>query len=126
MDFWNVCCCISCQYLRVLSPSKSVRVFVDLVDNFEHLLAINSDDVYIYYLVVLIRSESRFESILGFAQMIQNLTQNNNIIDKYLINLPDLFTIQAMQSLVKTKHKAVWTNYDKQLMTLNLLISATL
>ena len=37
-------------------------------------------------------------------------THNNNILDKFLTNRPDLFDIQVMQSLIKMKHKAVVIN----------------
>ena len=56
---------------------------------------------------------SRFESILGFMQIINTPTHNQNIINKFITNRPDLYSVQAMQSLVKAKHKAFLVNCDK-------------
>ena len=48
------------------------------------------------------------ETDLGFVQLVQQLTHGPNLIDKFFINRPDLYTSAATYtSIVKTKHKAV-------------------
>ena len=76
--------------------------------NFEHLLAINADDVFVLTGDLNHLNTSRFESILSFVQIINTPTHNNNIIDKFIT-----LSVHVMQSLVKTKHKAVRVNCDK-------------
>ena len=56
---------------------------------------------------------NKFEAQLGFVQLVQSPTHNKSIIDKFLTNRPDLFDIQVMQSLVKSKHKSLLVNCDK-------------
>ena len=84
-----------------------------LEQNFEHLLAINADDAFVLTGDLNHMDTSRFESILGFVQIIIIPTHENNITEKFITNRPDLFSVQVMQSLAKTKHKAVLVNCDK-------------
>ena len=40
----------------------------------------------------------------GLDQIVNVPTHNNNFLDQFLTNSPELFTVQVVQSLVKTKH----------------------
>ena len=104
-------CVNICMRYNPPNPKYDSCDFADLVENFE--LSINSDNIFILTGGLNQMDTSRFESILGFVQMNQTLTHNNNIIYKFVTNHPDLFTVQIMQSLVKTKNKAVSANCDK-------------
>ena len=48
---------------------------------------------------------------IEFVQLIKDPTHKTNIHDIFLINRPDLFDVQVIQS--KTKHKVVLVNCDK-------------
>ena len=50
------------------------------------------------------------QSLYGLDQIVNVPTHNNNILDKFITNRPDMFVVQVMQSLVKTKHKALIVN----------------
>ena len=54
-----------------------------------------------------------FQVDLEFVQFVKDPTHETNILDKFLTNQPDLFDALVIQSLVKTKHKAVLVNCDK-------------
>ena len=47
---------------------------------------------------------------LGLDQVVNNPIHNNNILDVFLTNRPDLFIVQVGQSLIKTKHDALIVN----------------
>ena len=51
-----------------------------------------------------------YKPIWGLEQIANIPTHNDNILDQFIINRPDLFVVQVAQSLVKTKHKALIIN----------------
>ena len=44
------------------------------------------------------------------GQIVNVPTHNNNILDQFLTNRPDLFTVEALQSSVKTRNKSLIIN----------------
>jgi hypothetical protein len=52
------------------------------------------------------------ECDLGFTQLVHSPTHCNNIIDKCFINRPDVYDVDIISSLVKTKHKALYIHVD--------------
>ena len=98
-------------------PPKPIYDATDCTDqlfnNFHALLMANPDQVFVLTGDLNHLDTRRFESILGFEQLVQMPTHNSNILDKFLTNRPDLFDIQVVQSLIKTKHKAVVINTSK-------------
>jgi hypothetical protein len=43
-------------------------------------------------------------------QLVNEPTHRTNILDKFITNRPDLFSVHTVVSSVKTKHKAVLAN----------------
>ena len=46
----------------------------------------------------------------GLMQLVNEPTHGTNILDKFITNRPDLFSVHTVVSSVKTKHKAVLAN----------------
>ena len=53
---------------------------------------------------------SKLESESGLVQLVQDVTHGKRILDKFLTNNVDLFTIRTSVSAIKTKHRAVLAN----------------
>ena len=53
---------------------------------------------------------SKLESESGLVQLVQDVTHGKRILDKFLTNNGDLFTIRTSLSAIKTKHRAVLAN----------------
>ena len=93
---------VACTCYHPSKPKYNTRDFTDHPDN-----------VYILTGDLNQMDSTKFETQLGFVQLVQSPTHNKSIIDKFLRNRPDLFNIQVMQSLVKTRHKSLLVSFNK-------------
>ena len=55
-------------------------------------------------------NNDQLQTQLGLDQIVNNPTHNNNILDVFITNRPDLCDVQVGQSFIKTEHKALIVN----------------
>ena len=53
---------------------------------------------------------AELQTVLGLDQLVNKSIHCNYIIDVILTNRPDMFNVEVGQSLLKTKHKALFIN----------------
>ena len=53
---------------------------------------------------------SKLEAESGLVQLVHDVTHGKNILDKFLTNNPDLFSVRVASSTIKTKHKTILAN----------------
>ena len=82
-----------------------------LQDNIGYVLERDSNSVFVFTGDLNRLSANDLQSLYGLDQIVNVPTHNNNILDKFITNRPDMFVVQVMQSLIKTKHKALIVNF---------------
>ena len=58
---------------------------------------------------------SKLENESGLVQLVKDVTHGKRILDKFLTNNSELFSIKTINSTIKTKHRAVLANCSAEM-----------
>ena len=102
----NICACY-----HPPKPIYDVTLFkLHLQINIGLLLNRDQNSVFVFTGDLNRLNTTDLQSLYGLDQIVNVATHNENILDNFITNKPDLCVVQVAQSLVKTKHKALIVN----------------
>ena len=107
----NFCVINFCACYHPPRPIYDSSEFIrHLSSSIEFILETDLDTIFVLTGDLNRLDTTEIQTQQGLDQIVNLPTDNNNILDQFLTNRPDLFTVQVVQSLVKTKHKALIIN----------------
>ena len=107
---------MSCKfyYCLIYHPPKplydSKELINDLISDIEDIAVADPDAIISIIGDLNSLDHSKLEAESGLVQLVHDVTHGKNILDKFLTNNPDLFSVRVASSTIKTKHKSVLAN----------------
>ena len=106
-------------YCVIYHPPKPIydskELIDDLMNDIDDLAVADPDAIISIIGDLNDLDHSKLENESGLVQLVKDVTHGKRILDKFLTNNSELFSIKTINSTIKTKHRAVLANCSAEM-----------